>query len=103
MRSSLLVFALVGCVRGASPSAVAWPKPSATQADGGESLAPRPSAHALSASSADFVEAAPAAPLGVAPEPSAVQAAPTASTPAAESAPDDPITTDEIVIEITDD
>jgi len=47
MRPLLLFLALAGCA--ASSRGPAWPKSSAGSDDGGESLAPRPSAHELAA------------------------------------------------------
>src|SRR5262245_2136514 len=45
-----LVFALVACTASSrGPAGPAWPQPAAHDADGGESLAPRPAARAIAA------------------------------------------------------
>jgi len=103
MRLGLLL-ALAAC----SSSAAAgprWPKPSAREADGGESVAPRPAARAIAALAEearpdrDKPSAKPA-------EPAAVPAAPPArATPApasdATATEDEPLS-EELVIEIED-
>ena len=95
----LFVLALAGC--GASTHGPAWPTSSATRGDdGGESLAPRPSAHELAASSEsnEVVAApAPAAPVEKPAEP-----APTV-TPTVAPPTEEPATTEEITIEVDDD
>jgi hypothetical protein len=95
MRCWLLVFALAACSH--ASTGPAWPKSTAVAADGGESLAPRPSAHELaSPESADEVAVAPSptAPAKAAPAATS-EAAPAVTTPTEE-----PITTEEITIEI---
>ena len=79
----------------------AWPKSSATEGDdGGESLAPRPSAHELSAPvENDEVAETPAL---VAPKAAAPEATP-AVTPMVTPSIEEPTTTEEITIEIDDD
>jgi hypothetical protein len=100
MRVVLLVV-LLGCAHSHDP---AWPKPSATDKDGGESIAPR-EARAVTAveaspdetPSAEAAEATPAKPAPSAGTPITPVAAPAAATP---SGAEDPLTTEEIVIEI---
>jgi hypothetical protein len=95
MRCWLFVIACAACSH--NSSGPAWPKSSASVADGGESLAPRPSAHELAAAESDDEVAV--APTPVAPAKPAAAAttetAPTTTTPTEE-----PITTEEITIEI---
>ncbi|HEV7557913.1 MAG TPA: hypothetical protein VGO00_20745 [Kofleriaceae bacterium] len=97
----LLLFVLLGCARSHAP---AWPKASTTAKDGGESLAPR-EARAVTAveaspdetpstASAEAVPSKPAASPGTPITPVAVPAV------AAPSGAEDPLTTEEIVIEI---
>lgn len=97
MRLGLLVFALAACSSSASAKPV-WPKARPREVDGGESLAPRAAARAIAAVVEDdkpaVTTAAPAA-----------AAAPVDKTPAAAPvapATDEPIITEEIVIEIED-
>ncbi|HEX4450290.1 MAG TPA: hypothetical protein VH143_05420 [Kofleriaceae bacterium] len=97
MRCWLLVFALAACSH--ASTGPAWPKSTAAVADGGESLAPRPSAHELAAPEANdevAVAPAPAAPIKAAPAATS-EPAPAATTPTEET-----ITTEEITIEIDD-
>jgi hypothetical protein len=98
MRCWLLVIALAACSHGTTGPA--WPKSSASASDGGESLAPRPSAHELAAPEADdeiaIAPTAPAAPTKAAPA-ATTEAAPATTTPT-----DETITTEEITIEIDD-
>jgi hypothetical protein len=100
MRQLLLVLALAGC--GTTTRGPAWPKPSASSDDGGESLAPRPSAHELAApESHDDVSEAPEA-TASAPAAKPEAAAP-AAAPATAPSTEEPATTEEITIEIDDD
>jgi hypothetical protein len=98
MRRMLFVLALGACSVTRGP---AWPKSSATRGDdGGESLAPRPSAHELAApSDSDDVVAKPAP---AAPAEKPAEAAPTV-TPAVTPPTEEPATTEEITIEVDDD
>jgi hypothetical protein len=78
----------------------AWPKPASREADGGESLAPRAAARAIAAiveedRPAERAAATPAA----APVPAASPAAAPAVTAAAQ---DEPLPSEEIVIEVDD-
>jgi hypothetical protein len=100
MRLLVVVLALAGC--GTTAHGPAWPKSSASAEDGGESLAPRPSAHELATpENHDEVSAAPE--TSVAAPSAKPEAAPAASTPAAAPAAEEPATTEEITIEIDDD
>ena len=98
MRFGLLVFVLAACSSSASANP-AWPKARPHEVDGGESLAPRAAARAIAAVVEDDKSAvAPAAP----PAPAAAPVdKPAAAAPAA-PASDEPIITEEIVIEIED-
>jgi len=97
----LLLFVLLGCARSHSPD---WPKASTTAKDGGESLAPR-EARAVTA-----IEASPdETPSAASADSTPVKAAASPGTPitpvaapaaAAPSGAEDPLTTEEIVIEI---
>jgi hypothetical protein len=106
MRLGLLVFALAACSTSVSASpGPAWPKVTAREVDGGESLAPRAAARAIAALVEDD---RPADKLATERSASPASVAPTgaADKPAAAAAgavsTDDPITTEEIVIEIED-
>lgn len=106
MRLGLLVFALAACSSPAS-AGPAWPKSTARDVDGGESLAPRAAARTVATANAeddddDDKPAAPAADKPAADKPAAVRDGGTPVTPAASPATDEPITTEEIVIEIED-
>jgi len=103
MRLGLLVIALAAC---SSPAAAgpSWPKPAAREVDGGESLAPRAAARAIAAIVEDD-KPADKVTAGKAPAAAGGTGATTATPPAATSSaptPDDPIMTEEIVIEIED-
>ena len=104
--AGVLVGMLVAC-GGSRDRGPAWPKPSPSETDGGESLAPRqPSAVAA------IEEAGDATPSAPAPSPAASSAATPAAAPAAR--PDRPaseappprepeiLITDELIIEIDD-
>jgi hypothetical protein len=100
MRLMLLVLALAGC--GSTARGPAWPKHAASGEDGGESLAPRPSAHELSApESHDEVSETPVTPAET--PVAKPEAAPVASPSAAAPSAEEPATTEEITIEIDDD
>jgi hypothetical protein len=99
----MLVLVLAACsmacsVRG--PAGPAWPRPAAREVDGGESLAPRAAARAIAA----IVEEAHPAERAIADKP----AAPATASPAAPAAPaaapaqDEPLPSEEIVIEVDD-
>jgi len=102
MRLGLLVIALAAC---SSPAAAgpSWPKATAREVDGGESLAPRAAARAIAALVEDdkpadkAADKSPAASTGT----GGTADKPPAATPSALT-PDDPIMTEEIVIEIED-
>jgi hypothetical protein len=102
VRALLIVTILLGCHRG--PSGPTWPRTASPETDGGESLAPRaatldeeddesPEATALDLPAA---LAAPLAPAAKADAPTTT-ARPTAAPPA-----DEPIMTEELVIEVED-
>jgi hypothetical protein len=105
MRRGSLVIALglaaglIGCSASAS-ARPAWPKPSLHEGDGGESLAPRAAPRAVAASAVEddrAVERVADKPSDIAP------IVPSAATPASSStaAPaEEPITAEDIVIEI---
>lgn len=99
-RAVLLVVLIAGC--GArSSSGPAWPKMTEIEPDGGESLAPRAGATSVAAAADDdddvkVVATTPVAEPAAATDKPAVLGTPTVTTP------DDPITVDEIVIEIDD-
>jgi hypothetical protein len=98
MRRCWLLLVLAGCVHGSSSPA--WPKSSSADDDGGESLAPRAAAHEVTAKADDSTDT-PAAPATATPA-----AAPTtvpATTPAATTPTEEPVQTEEMVIEIEDD
>jgi len=105
MRLGLLVFALAACSSPAS-AGPAWPKSRVRDVDGGESLAPRAAARTVAAVSDDDDDDKPAVPpVGeprAADKPAAARDGGTPVTPAASPATDEPITTEEIVIEIED-
>jgi hypothetical protein len=103
MRRLLLALALIGCGN-AKASGPKWPEPSTTAEDGGESIAPRPSAtYAVVAEKAAETEEAKPTPTATEAKPAAAAtddkpaATPTTTAPAEEV-----ITTEEIVIEIDD-
>ena len=100
MRLWLLVIALAACSSSAS-ARPAWPKATPHEVDGGESLAPRAAARAITALVEDDRPADRAADKPAAAVPAAVDK-PAAATPAATPATDEPIMTEEIVIEIED-
>lgn len=104
----MLVLALATCsmaCSGRGPAGPAWPKPATRDADGGESLAPRAAARAIAARVEDdrpaehaVADKPAAAPVPAASAAPAVSAAPAAATPAQ----DEPLPTEEIVIEVDD-
>jgi hypothetical protein len=99
-----MLLALAACsmaCSGHGPAGPAWPKPAEHRVDGGESLAPRAAARAIAAIVEDDrpAERAVADKPAAAPAPaSAAAAAPVAATPAQ----DEPLPTEEIVIEVDD-
>jgi len=103
MRFALLFALCLGCSggRGHDP---AWPKLTVKDTDGGESLAPR-TATTVSASerSTDTSDSKPepSESKAAAPEKPASSDTPASSAPE-KSSPDEPITTEDIVIEIDD-
>ena len=103
MRSGLLVILLAACSSPASASP-AWPKPTVRESDGGESLAPRAAARTVAATTEDAGGLAgdiptdrPVPPAAAAGAGDRSGAAPPTATPA-----DEPLTGEDIVIEIED-
>jgi hypothetical protein len=103
--ASVLALGLAAC--GGSPDpGPAWPKPQASETDGGESLEPR-----QASSVAAIEKAEDAKPSATEPAPASPTAAPAAAPAATPDAPapeapkelEDVLTTEEIVIEIEDD
>ncbi len=107
LRSSLLAGILLAACGGRPAGGPAWPKAHATEADGGESLAPQKASAVAAIEEAE--DATPSAAAGAAPS------APAASTPAVKSEKsekptspeastpkDEILTTEEIIIEIDD-
>jgi hypothetical protein len=101
----MLLLALAACsmaCSGRGPAGPVWPKPASREADGGESLAPRAAARAIAAIVEEDrpAERAATAVPAAAPVPaaSAGAAAPAAAAPAQ----DEPLPTEEIVIEVDD-
>jgi len=106
MRLRFLVIALAACSSHAS-AGPAWPKSTAREADGGESLAPRAAARAVAVNTDD--DDKPAGPAAAGERPAAPPAAPSVSgsvadRPAASppAGADEPVTAEDIVIEIED-
>ncbi len=98
-----LCIALAACSHSGA-SGPAWPK-DRTRADGGESIAPREKATAVAAAEKDDADEDDAKPAEKAADKPAEKAAPAATeggAPATSAAApsDDPITTEEIVIEV---
>ena len=93
-----LLVTTVGCGAHAAPGP-AWPKPHATLADGGQSLAPRPSNPVAAA--ADVTEEEEVVPeISLAPVAAAAPVV-TPTVPAIKPAtPDEPIMTEEMIIEV---
>lgn len=97
----------IGCGAGSS-TGPAWPKSTVKEPDGGETLAPRPSAASVAAverapEPAEKIEARAAFESATKPDATS-ETKPAVAKPAPGSdKTDDPITTEEIVIEINDD
>jgi len=106
MRLGLLVIALAACSASASAGA-SWPRPRVREVDGGESLAPRAAARAIASVAEDAkpvdraVADKPGTPATTGSAAPAGGDKPAAATSATAS-PDEPITTEEIVIEVED-
>jgi hypothetical protein len=106
MRGGLLVIGLLACSH-PGPSGPAWPTTHAREADGGESLVPRAAARAIAAAAEDDRPADRAAgekavaevPVGTATP--GVTADKPATTPSV-TVTEEPLTTEEMVIEIDD-
>jgi hypothetical protein len=104
LRSALLGVLVLAACGGVRESGPAWPKPHASETDGGESLAPRQASSVAAIEEAS--DATPSAPAPVAPAAAAPAAAPGAKPdrPADAPPPKEPdvFTTEEIIIEIDD-
>ena len=92
----LVALLLLGACSHAA-SGPAWPRPHATSADGGESLAPHTASAVAAAATGEDEQAVPDLTL-----PATPAAATPAATPAAKptASPDEPVTTEDMVIEI---
>ena len=100
----MLPLALAACsmaCSGHGPAGPAWPKPAEHRVDGGESLAPRAAARAIAAIVEDDRPAERAVTDKPAAAPAPASTAPTAPV-AATPAQDEPLPTEEIVIEVDD-
>lgn len=104
MRRLVLVLVLAGCGH-SKASGPAWPAPSTTAEDGGESLDPKPSAsYAAAVEKSEEPEPAKEEPAAEeAPTPEEDSSAAPETPEAAEPDSDEPVTTEEITIEIDDD
>jgi hypothetical protein len=103
MRRLLFVVVALAACGHSKASGPAWPEPSKTAEDGGESIAPHPSAtYAAVVEKAETVEEAKPTPTAAAP--AATSEDKPATTPATTTAPasEEVITTEEIIIEIDD-
>jgi hypothetical protein len=104
-RAGALIALLVGC-GGSRDRGPAWPKPHASETDGGESLASRQASSVAAIEEADDATPAPAtpAPAGGAVAPAAAPAG-KPDKPASDAPPPkepDVLTTEDIIIEIED-
>ena len=99
----VILLALVGCTHSAA-SSPAWPKASAREKDGGESLAPHESKAIAVAAEKPATEAKPdATKPDVKPAAAVTEGGATpAITPAVTTPTDETITTEDIIIEIDD-
>ncbi len=106
MRRLLFVVAISGCAPHTSSSSPAWPKPSVSEDDGGESIAPRASRPVAVAIEQSEDEPKPTPAPAPTPVPAAATPAKDAVVAPAVTAPtgvvEEPITTEDIVIEIDD-
>jgi len=101
----MLLLALAACsmaCSGRGPAGPAWPKPAIRDADGGESLAPRAAARAIAAIVEDERPAERAGADKPAAAPAPASAAAAAAPAAAAPAQDEPLPSEEIVIEVDD-
>ena len=103
MRLGILVIALAACSSSVA-ARPAWPRQRPHEVDGGESLAPRPAARAITARAEDDrpAERPIDKPAATAPAARGVTADKPGPDKAATPAAEEPITTDDIVIEIED-
>ena len=103
MRKLFLVAALAACSH-SKASGPQWPEPSKTAEDGGESIAPRPSAQYAAAieKSADEGDDKPAATPTATPSASPGDDKPAATPATTQPTNDDVFMSEEIIIEIDD-
>jgi hypothetical protein len=103
MRRLLFVVMLSACTH-AKTTGPAWPEPSKTADDGGESIAPHETSAVAAAieKSEEPAEKAAAAEPAAAPKDAPDEDKPAAAAPASAPANDDVIMSDEIIIEIDD-
>ena len=103
MRLALLLAFCLGC-SGSSGREPKWPKLTEKEVDGGESLAPHTATTVAADRSDDASDTRPDTPSRPTVDRPATSDAPasTPSQPASSSTPDDPIQTEDIIIEIDD-
>ncbi len=102
MRRALLLVVLIAGCGARSSSGPAWPKMTEKETDGGESLAPRTATSVVAAAADDDDDDVKIVATPATDKPAATTDKPaTVGTPTV-TAPDDPITVEEIVIEIDD-
>lgn len=103
-RAAVLLIVLAAACGGPRASGPAWPKMTESESDGGESLAPHARATSVAAASGDDDDdddiKVVIAPVTATP---AAAAATTPATAPTVTSPDDPLTVEEITIEISDD
>ena len=100
MRCTFLVVLLAACAPHIT-AGPAWPKTSSSTADGGESIAPHEAHQVAAAIEKSEPEAKPAAPEPKPATPALVPAGAPAATPAVSNqAAEEPMTVDDIIIEI---
>jgi hypothetical protein len=109
MRLGIVMLALAACSGpGAASASPAWPKAAVREVDGGQSLAPRAAARAVAALVEDDKEdkptdkAAADKPAAAATSAGGSTADKSAATSSPATPPDEPITAEDIVIEIED-
>ena len=99
--ASLLLSVLMAACGGSAKAGPAWPKQAEKEVDGGESLEPRTASAVAAVEEDDDEEVVEEKPVEKAVEkPAAVEVKPATPAP---TPPAEPITTEEIVIEIDDD
>ncbi len=101
MRSGFLMIALAACSPAGS-GGPAWPRARPHEVDGGESLAPRAAARTIAAVAVDDDRTGADKPAMVSAGSAAGVSERTTATAPAAATPDEPITAEDIVIEIDD-